>query len=136
MLRSTLRSVVKKVESVTHPLSSHTFFKSGWRFDATVFLSNLRPLSYGAVSRFLGIEDQHLQSLHIVIGATNMQRGLVKLCFTLRKLMCVSVNHKPCLKALYKRTSPRRANFSTVSLETQRTRKQKAQDKKNIVNGV
>ncbi len=95
-----------------------------------VFLSNLGSLGYGAVSRLLGTEDQHFQSLLIVIGATNMQSGLVKLCFTLCKLMCVSVNHKPSLKALYKRTSLRRANFSTISLKTQRTRKQKAQDKK------
>lgn len=32
-----------------------------------------------------------------------MQSGPVELCFPLCKLMHVSVNHKVCLKALYKR---------------------------------
>ena len=113
MLRSASTSIINKVESITHPLSSHTHL----RFDVAVSFSNL------TISRLL---------LVCYLEATNMQSGLVKLCFPLCKLMCVSVNHKPRLRALYKG----RAYVEPTSQQSVSRHKEHNARKENIVSGV
>lgn len=63
-----------------------------------------------------------------------MQSGPVELCFPLCKLMHVSINHKVCLKALYKRQAYKVATSQFASehkghIVTQRKKKYKKQKK-------